>query len=138
MGKETTMLNIEDLATRPDITEVLHKDPKFHYRWVADDPVRIQVMKREGFEFVHKDEVKVDETFAKADSADSLTPNLPELRLMRRPKDLHDKIVGVRVKRFEDMAERDEEETVEQMDKVLCKLGAGSLRRKIKDKIGKL
>jgi len=138
MGKETTMLNIEDLATRPDITEVLHKDPKFHYRWVADDPVRIQVMKREGFEFVHKDEVKVDETFAKADSADSLTPNLPELRLMRRPKDLHDRIVATRVRRFNEAAERDEKEAIEQMDKALRKLGAGSLKKKIEDRIGKL
>ena len=137
MGKETTILNIEDLATRPDITEVYNKDPNFHYRWVEDDPIRIQVMKREGYEFVHKDEVEVDETFAKGDGADSLTPNLPELRLMRRPKDLHNKIVATRVKRFNDMAKRDEEEAIEQMDRALKKLGAGGLKRKIEDRLGK-
>jgi len=129
-GKKSEHIDIVDLAVRPDITYVANKDPKFVYRHAEDNPLRIAQLRREGFEVVTNSDEEPDPTFAKSDSGTSLPLNLPGHILMRRPRDLHDKIVSARRKRFEDMAKRDEEEAIESLNRDLRKVG-GKLKRRM-------
>ena len=131
-GKYTDA-DILEMAKQPDITFVKDKDPNYFYLHAERNPLRVEKLERMGFRVVGEDEGATPNSPAAVQSdGTSRVINLPGHILMRRPKELDEKIRKAKQEHYEFMAKREEEEAMENVKRELDKVGVSSkLKKKI-------
>jgi hypothetical protein len=130
-----TDAEIEELVKRPDRFYVKGKDPNRYYRHIRKDDQRVEEMQDRHFRIeTTQDGAAPDSTLAIESDGTSKVRNVPGMLLVSQPKELHDKITAKKRDRFEEMAKREEEESMEQVKHFLKKAGMPSkLKRILKD-----
>jgi hypothetical protein len=91
----------------------------------------IEELRRQGFRIEGEDDGATPSTPAAVQSdGTSKVVNLPGHILMSRPKELHDKVMDVKRSRFEHMAIREQEESMENVKRELDKIGVSAKLKK--------
>ena len=127
-GGRTNAEILESIGKR-DITYVKDKDPNRYYRHARKDELRVEELEYEGF---------VVEGKAAPDSEGAIEgdgtgrKNMPGHVLMSRDRELHEAIIAKKKGKFDQMAEREQEQAAEQANKALKEMGVSAqVRRKL-------